>query len=501
MSEDYERLLELLAEVSDLQSAASVLGWDELTYMPEGGASARGEQMATLSRLAHERFTSDAVGQLLGKLEAAGVGHGDEPADLVVHETRVQYDRMKLVPGHWVSRHAEASSKAYQAWAQARQAKDFSLFAPDLQVQVDLAKERGSYVPTAADSYQGLLYFHEPDFSVDELDRLFGDLASFLSPLLKEISAHSQRVDRSWTDVEWPEADQWRAFRLATEAIGFDYRHGRLDPTIHPFETSFDIDDVRLTTRVIPRDLFSGFFGSLHEAGHGLYERGMPVAFRRTPMAQAPSSGMHESQSRLWENQVGRGRPFWQFFFPRLQALFPEQLRGKSAEDVYRAANWSGPSFNRTEADEVSYNLHVILRFRLERRLFAGQLTVSELPAAWREETRALLGVEPADDLIGVLQDVHWSHGGFAAFPSYTLGNVIAAQLMAAARRALPGLDQDFTRGEFSGLLGWLKREVHQQGARFTTKALVERATGEPLGIGAYRAYIEEKYRELYALR
>lgn len=501
MNEDYQQLLDLLAEVSDLSAAVSVLNWDELTYMPEGGARARGEQEATLSRLAHQRFTADSVGRLLERLEGLGLGKGQEAADLVVHETRVQYDRMKLVPADWVSRHSEMSSRAYQAWAKARQAKDFSLFAADLQNQLDLAKERGGYVPSAADAYQGLLYFHEPDFTVAELDQLFNDLALFLSPLLKEISAHPERVDRRWTDVEWPEADQWRAFRLATEAIGFDYRHGRLDATIHPFETSFDIDDVRLTTRIVDRDLFSGFFGALHEAGHGLYERGMPVQFRRTPMAQAPSSGMHESQSRLWENQVGRGRPFWEFFFPRLEALFPEQLRGKTAEDVYRAANWSGPSFNRTEADEVSYNLHVILRFRLERRLFSGQLTVNELPAAWNQEMKNLFGIEPANDLVGVLQDVHWAHGGFAAFPSYTLGNVIAAQLMAAARRAIPDLDQAFARGEFSSLLGWLKTHVHQEGSRYTTKALVEQATGQPLSIDAYRSYIEDKYRQLYALR
>ncbi len=500
MDSDYQPLLDVLAEVSDLNAASAVLNWDELTYMPKGGARARGEQEATLSRLAHQAFTSDQVGELLANLEAKGVGSGSEPADLVVHETRIQYDRMRLVPSEWVGRHSAAASRAYQSWAKAREAKDFSLFAPDLEIQLALAKERGSYVPSAADPYQGLLYFHEPDFSVDELDRLFSDLAAFLSPLLAEISSHADRVDRSWINVEWPEAEQWKAFRAATEAIGFDYHHGRLDPTIHPFETSFDRDDVRITTRIIPRDLFSGFFGSLHEAGHGLYERGLPEAFRRTPMAEASSSGMHESQSRLWENLVGRSMPFWQFFFPRLQALFPSQLQGRSATDVYRAVNWSGPSFNRTEADEVSYNLHVILRFRLERRLFAGELAVKDLPQAWRQEMKTLFGIVPEDDLAGVLQDVHWSFGGFAAFPSYTLGNVIAAQLMAAARDDLPELDRSFATGDFSPLLKWLGTHVHQHGARYTTKQLVEVATGQPLVIGAYRAYIEGKYRSLYDL-
>lgn len=501
MNSDYQRLLDLLAEVSDLNAASAVLNWDELTYMPEGGARARGEQQATLSRLAHEAFTSDQMGALLSSLEAQGVGAGDEPADQVVHETRIQYDRNRLVPSDWVSRHTAAASQSYQSWAKARDQKEFSIFSPDLKTQLALAKELGSYVPTAADPYQGLLFFHEPDFTVEELDRLFSDLAAFLSPLLAEISAGSDRVDRSWTSQDWPEADQWRAFRLGTEAIGFDYDHGRLDPTIHPFETSFDRDDVRITTRIIPDDLFSGFFGSLHEAGHGLYERGLPEAFRRTPMAQAPSSGMHESQSRLWENLVGRSPAFWQFFFPRLVALFPSQLKGRSAEDVYRTVNWSGPSFNRTEADEVSYNLHVILRFRLERRLFSGALAVDDLPQAWRQESRALFGVEPKDDLTGVLQDVHWSFGGFAAFPSYTLGNVIAAQLMAKARQDLPTLDQSFSAGDFAPLLQWLRSNVHQHGARYTTKQLVQRASGQPFGIGAYRTYIEDKYRTLYGLR
>lgn len=499
MNEAMSRLRTLLSDVSDLEKTGELLGWDRQTNMPAGGAQMRGEHMATVSRLAHNIFTSDEVGQLLGGLEASGVGGGKTDEDFIVLATRRKYDRARKIPSDLVARHARTSAMAQEKWLEGRAKKDFGPFAPALKEVVAIQAEMAETIGGPGGPYDSLLDLTEPGFTREELATLFGDLKKVLVPLVREIGAHQDRVDASFLQQPWDERRQWQTTQEATRAIGFDFTRGRQDRSVHPFETAFSVDDVRITTRIDPNYLPMALYGSMHEAGHGLYEQGLPRRFMRTPVAEGSSSGMHESQSRMWENLVGRSLPFWTFFFPKLQEIYPEQLKGKTAEEMYRAVNHSHPSLIRVEADEVTYNLHIIVRFELEDDILNGRLKVEDLSSAWNKKMKEQLGIEPANDLEGVLQDIHWTFA-FASFPSYTLGNVISAQLFEAARKAIPDLDERHAHGDFSALLGWLRDHVHQEGAKYTTKELIRRATGKELTAAPYLDYIQGKFKGIYGL-
>ena len=489
-----------LREVWNISRASAVLGWDELTYMPPGGAQDRGEQEATLDRLAHECFTSDETGKLLARARAAGIGRGEGDDDVIVRVTEREYERARALPPSLVEERSRLAVAGHEAWVKARRANDFAIFAPTLKKVVETQREVAHLRGPALDPYTALLTATLPGFTADEIERLFDDLKRRLVPLVGRITAHADRVDPAPSSLRVDDDRQWQASLAAMRAVGYDFGRGRLDRTIHPFETSFGTGDVRITTRVDEDQWEFALFSSLHEMGHGLYEQGLPARWQGTPAGESSSSAIHESQSRFFENVIGRSRPFWEFFWPTLREIFPPEFARFSLEEMYRAVNRCGPTLIRTEADEVTYNLHVILRFEIERGLLAGTMEVNDVPRVWRDRMTDLLGVAPEDDLTGPLQDVHWSGGSFASFPSYTLGNVISGQLRETVRAEIPDLDALIRRGAFAPITGWLRENIYDLGAAYETKELVRHVTGHDVEAGPYLAYLEEKFSDIYDL-
>ncbi len=497
------RLAELrkrMQEIADLQGAAAVLHWDQATYMPAGGAPGRARQLATVERLAHEKLTDPQLGNLLEELRALeeSLPYDSDEASLI-RVTRRLYERASRVPADFVSELAWHRATTYDAWARARPANDFALVRPFLERTLTLSRELADFFPGYDHVADPLIdYVSEPGLKVATVRALFSELRKELVPLVQEI-ARRPPPDDSFLHRGFP-TDRQLAFSLeVARQIGYDLQRGRMDLTLHPFTTTFSLGDVRITTRVRQDDLSEALFGTIHETGHALYEQGIDPAFEGTPLAMVLSSGLHESQSRLWENLVGRSLPFWNHFYPRLQEVFPEVLGDVPLEAFYRAINRVRPSLIRTEADEVTYNLHVILRFDLELELLEGKLTVRELPDAWRERYRSDLGVVPPDDRDGVLQDAHWFEGIIGgAFQGYTIGNILAAQFFEAAQREHPDLLHQFARGEFRTLLEWLRDRIYRHGGKFTLAEMVERVTGGPLRIEPYLIYLRQKYGELY---
>ena len=498
------RLAELkrrLQEASDIASACAVLGWDQATYMPKGGAPARGRQGATLSRLVHERFTDPAVGKLLDGLMRHAEGLPEDADDAcLIRVVRREYDKAVKVPAEFVARRSEVASASYDAWTRARPANDFATMRPFLERVLDLSREYARYLSP---------YDHIADPLIDDLDdgmtvasvrALFDALHAELVPIVRAIAGQSM-ADDSCLRRQYPEAQQLDFSVAVIRRFGYDFDRGRLDKTHHPFCTKFSPGDVRITTRVKENDLGDALFSTLHEAGHALYEQGVNPAYEGTRLDSGTSMGVHESQSRLWENLVGRSRGFWEHFYPQLRQVFPEQLKAVPLETFYRAINKVERSLIRTDADEVTYNLHVMLRFGLELDLLEGRLKVKDLPEAWRTRFKTDLGLEPPDDRDGCLQDVHWYAGGIGgAFQSYTIGNILSTQFYAAATAAHPEIPQEMTRGELGTLHGWLHDNLYRHGRKFSPDEIVRRATGKPMTIEPYIAYLRGKYGELYRL-
>ena len=490
-----------LLEVNDLGSAAAVLRWDQATYMPPGGAEARGRQMATLGRLAHERFTDAALGRLLDELET---GAGDLPYESdeasLLRLTRREYERAVRVPAAFVSEMNEHGARSYQVWTEARPADDFARMRPLLERTLDLSRRLAGFFPGRDSIADPLIEFSDYGMKAASVRALFAELRTRLVPLVREITARPP-ADDSCLKQRVPEAAQLAFGLEVIRRYGYDLARGRQDKTHHPFMTKFSLGDVRITTRVREDDLADALFSTLHECGHALYEQGIRREYEGLPLAEGASAGVHESQSRLWENLVGRSRVFWEHFYPRLQAVFPAQLAAVPLDTFYRAINKVARSLIRTDADEVTYNLHVMLRFDLELDLLEGRLAVRDLPDAWRARMKADLGLSPPDDRDGVLQDVHWYAGLIGGeFQGYTLGNIMSAQFFAAATRAHPAIPGEIAHGEFGALHAWLRENVYQHGAKFTAAELVERATGAAMGIEPYMAYLEGKYGALYGL-
>ena len=502
MSESMERLKTILAEVTDLSRAAFVLEWDQETYMPPGGVTARSEQMSTLVRLSHVSFTSDEVGRLLSELEDETAGQPfDSYEASLVRVTRRDYDKDRKLPPELVSEIARAGSAAQPVWQKARREANFKLFAPALEKNVELNRRLADALGYEGRPYDALLDRYEPGLTTDELESIFAELKRAIVPLVADIARHADAVDdRVLYRGFDPNVQLKYALDLVTK-LGYDLERGRQDLSTHPFSTAFGPGDSRITTRV-SRDFFNEcLFGSIHEAGHAMYSQGHGEDIDRTPLWDGASPGVHESQSRLWENLVGRSLPFWKHFFPSLRSAFPEPLRDVDDEAFFRAVNRSYPSFIRVEADEVTYNLHVLLRFELENELLEGRLKVKDLPEAWNQRVQAYLGINVPNDREGVLQDVHWSSVSFGIFPGYTLGNLIGAQLMEKVRADIPGLDAQFEAGEFAPLLGWLRKNVHRHGRKFTPNELLERATGKPLSAAPWIAYARQKFGALYGIK
>ncbi len=499
--EAYTALLARVRQAAVLGSCASLLGWDERTYMPRKGSAHRGEQMALLARLTHEMTTAPVVGELLAAAEGSDLVR-DPASDAAVNvrEVRRGYDRAVKLPQRLVEELARVSTRAQQVWQEARQADDFEAFQPWLEKIVALKREEAQAVGYKGVPYDALLDEYEPGADTAEITRVFAALRQELAPLVQAIASSGRKAPRDILEREYPVERQQAFGRAAAAAIGFDFDAGRLDVTTHPFCSGVGPGDCRITTRYNPRFFNESFFGILHESGHAIYEQGLPAEHHGTPRGSYASLGIHESQSRLWENQVGRGRAFWDHFFPKAQATFPEALRDVKPDDFYFAINDVRPSFIRVEADEATYNMHIILRFELEQGLVSGDLKPADVPAAWAEKFRQSFGLTPPTNREGCLQDIHWSFGGIGYFPTYTLGNLYAAQFMEAAKLTLGGLNSDFRRGEFGPLKRWLNENIHSEGQRWRAATLCKKVTGRPLSHKPLLDYLRGKYAPLYGV-
>jgi len=494
-------LKDILAEVSDLSHAALLLEWDQETYMPPGGVQSRSEQLSTLLRLSHVRFTSGEVGGLLDSLEGKVDGDFDSDDASLVRVTRRDYEEARKLSPDLIAEVARAGSTARPVWEKARHDENYTLFAPYLEKNVELNRRIADALGYKERPYDALLNRTEPGMKTSELEAIFAELKEAIVPLVADIGRHADAVDDRVLRREF-DTDLQVSYALeVVKRLGYDLERGRQDISTHPFSSGFGPDDVRITTRV-SREFFNEcLFGSIHESGHAMYEQGMGRDIARTPLYGGASPGVHESQSRLWENLVGRGRAFWRYFYPSLQAVFHESLHNVDEETFYRAVNRSYPSLIRVEADEVTYNMHVLLRFELENEMLEGKLKVMDLPEAWNARVKSYLGVDVPNDRQGALQDIHWSFVSFGIFPGYTIGNLNGAQLMEKVRADIPDLDSQIERGEFGALLGWLRKNVHRHGRKFTPNELMERATGKPLTAMPWIAYVRKKFGALYGLQ
>ena len=500
-SDKLQALKDILAEVTDLGRAAALLEWDQETYMPPGGVQSRAEQLSTLLRLAHVQFTSEEVGRLLGELEdELGGSPFDSDEASLIRVTRRDYEQERKLPPDLVADVARAGSVARPVWEKARRDENFSLFAPYLEKNVELNRRIADAIGYEDRPYDALLDRSEPGMTTAQLEAIFAELKTAIVPLVSDITRHAHLVDDRVLYRGFDPNLQVPYALDVVKRLGYDLERGRQDISTHPFSTAFGPGDVRITTRV-SRDFFNEcLFGSIHESGHAMYNQGMGADIDRTPLWGGASPGVHESQSRLWENLVGRSLPFWRHFYPSLRSVFPEPLRDVDEEAFYRAVNRSYPSLIRVEADEVTYNMHVLLRFELENEMLEGTLKVQDLPEAWSARFNSYLGLNVPNDREGALQDIHWSFVSFGIFPGYTIGNLIGAQLMERIRADIPDLDAHFERGHFADLLGWLRRNVHRHGRKFTPNELMERATGKPLTAAPWIAYVQQKFGALYGL-
>lgn len=493
-----------------LKSIASLLGWDQETYMPRGGGDARAEQMALMAGMMHERGTSEELGNLIAGCEDENL---DDQQWACVREFRRDYDKQTKLDKTLVEELARTGSKAQDLWKEARKNNDFKSFAPLLASMVELSREkaRAFGIPQGGELYDALLDEYEHDATAKDVEAVFTPLGERLSALVKELQDSGQAPDDAPTTIHAPSERQHALGLHVLKAIGFDLNAGRLDITTHPFCEGLAPGDTRLTTRYDEKYFPGALYGTMHEAGHGMYEQGLPKSGTHegpggeaiesfgTPLADDISLGIHESQSRMWENMVGRSRAFWEWVYPEACDQFAE-LGKFDREEVYRAVNIVRPTYIRVEADEGTYNLHVMLRFGIERALISGDLSVNDLPGAWNERFKQMLGLDVPDDTNGCLQDVHWSFGLFGYFPTYTLGNLYAAQFWQTINKALPGLEDDFAKGDFGRLKAWLNENIHAHGRRYRAGELCEKVTGRPLESQPLMDYLGGKLREVYRL-
>ncbi|MFQ6603923.1 MAG: carboxypeptidase M32 [Fidelibacterota bacterium] len=493
-----------LRAIANLRAAASLLHWDQETYMPEGGGKARAEQVSLLESLAHERLVSDSIRGPLSELVDLDTGHVKDglsnEKNRLIYEIWRDYHRAAALPGEFVAELSETTARAQQIWANARKNNDFSAFAPILEKIIQLKKREIGYLGTKETPYDTLLDTFEPGMTSAVVTELFDEVRDRLVPLVQTIKASGVDTRQDILKQFYPADKQWSFGVSVLKDMGYDLTCGRQDRSAHPFTINFHPTDVRITTRIDDHDFLSGFSSTVHEGGHALYEQGLDPEWFGTPFGEAISYGIHESQSRLWENLVGLSRPFWQHYYPKLQAIFPENLGDVSLDQFYRAINTVKPSLIRVDADEATYNLHIMLRFEVERMVINDGLPVADLPHVWNERMESYLGIRPDSDANGVLQDVHWSFGGFGYFPTYALGNLYNVPIMNQARREISGLDEQIAAGKLSGLRDWLGKNIHTLGRRKTASELIEDLTGEPLSAGPFMDYLEKKFADVYQL-
>jgi carboxypeptidase Taq len=498
MSEKLNQLKQILGEIADLNRAASVLSWDQQVNMPPGGGEARGQQLATLGKLAQEKFISNEVGRLLDDLKNE---YADPETDdgAMIRVAARDYDKARRVPPEFVARQAVVASKAFEAWVEAKGRSDFSIFQPHLEKVVELVKEYVSFFPPADHPYDVLLDDYEPGMKTAEVQEIFGNLRSKQVELLKAI-AGAKQVKDDFLHKKYPEKKVWDFGETIIEKFGYDFSRGRQDKAPHPFETSFSVNDVRITNRFEPGSPLATLFSAMHESGHAMYEQGVDPAYERTPLANGTSLAVHESQSRMWENIVGRSLPLWEHFFPELKKTFPSQLDGVSVKSFYKAINKVEPSLIRVNADEATYNMHIMLRLEIEIGMVDGSVVVKDLPEIWNAKMREYLGIVPPDDAHGVLQDIHWSGGMIGYFSTYALGNIVSAQLWEAVNKDIRDLDDQIRRGKFDELRGWLRGKIHVHGRKYDPQDLVQKVTGSKINSDAYVRYLTTKYSGIYGL-
>ena len=494
-------LKQRLADVHRLRTTMGLLGWDQQTCMPPGGAETRAAQMETLSKIAHELFVGQETGCLLARAETEGKDlkeDSDEAALLRV--ARHDYDLEARLPTELVVETARVTTLAFAEWQEARAAGDYGRFAPWLRRIVELNRRRVDALGYSEHPYDALMDRFEPGMRTSRISAIFEELKAGLIPLVGRVAAQAERVDDAILRRDFDDVRQEAFSREVAARLGFDFTRGRLDRSAHPFTEGMGRGDVRITTRYERNWLPGALFGTIHETGHALYEQGIAPELDNTLLGTGTSLGIHESQSRLWENLVGRSQAFWTFFYPRLQEHFPESLADVGVDAFYRAVNRSAPSLIRVEADELTYNLHIIIRFEMELGLLSGEIGIEEAPAAWNTRCRDYLGLTPADDREGILQDVHWSSGAIGYFPTYTLGNVVSVQFFDQAVAEAPEIPEQIERGEFGGLGGWLRDRIHRHGRKYMPDELVRRVTGGPLRVGRYIDYLKAKYGAIYSL-
>jgi carboxypeptidase Taq len=499
MQEKLAQLKRLLQEAYDLEMIGALLGWDQATYMPPGGALGRGRQLALLARIQQEKITDPAIGRLLDELQpyAESLPYDSDDSALIRVSRRI-YEKETRVPPALVSEINNHNAASYQAWTVARPANDFNKIIPYLEKTIELSRKMADCFPGYEHIADPLIDYADYGMKTTSMRAVFSELRKALAPIVKAITAQP-KADDSCLRQNFPKQAQLDFGLDVIQRLGYTFERGRQDLTHHPFTTKFSLGDVRITTRVTENDFGDAFFSSVHEAGHAMYEQGINPAYEGTLLARGTSSGVHESQSRLWENLVGRSRSFWKFFYPALQAAFPSQFGNVPADTFYRAINKVEPSLIRTDADEVTYNLHVMLRFDFELALLEGKLAVKDLPEAWRERFKTDLGISPPDDRLGCLQDVHWFSGPVGgSFQGYTLGNIMSAMWYLQALQAHPEIPAEMEQGKFGTLHTWLKENIYQHGRKYTADELAQRVTGGPIQIGPYISYLKMKYGELY---
>ncbi|GGJ37093.1 carboxypeptidase M32 [Deinococcus roseus] len=499
--EQLKELKHLIGQISDLGGAMGLLSWDQETYMPPKGAEARAQQMATLARISHELMTGEKMGGLLEDLKGFEEQQAADSMDAaMIRVARRDHEKRTRIPVDFVEKASLARNRAHHAWIKARQESNFALFQDNLQEMMDLAREGAELVGYEDHPYNAVLDDYEEDAKVSEIKTVFASLRDQTLPLLRAVLDAGDATDYSILNRPLA-AEKQKDFALkVARDLGLSPEFSRLDTTTHPFQTNFSIDDIRITTRYDETYWPTALYGVWHETGHGLYEHGVNPELERTNLARGTSLGIHESQSRMVENMICRSRAFWQHYGADFSAAAPEVAADLSAEELYRAVNRVQQSLIRVEADELTYNFHIMLRFELELELFEGTLAIKDLPEAWNQKMQDYLGITPPNDALGVLQDIHWSSGLIGYFPTYSLGNLYACQLWNAAAQDLGDMDALIAQGEAHKIIGWMRENVHQYGKMYSPRELIQKATGAPLNADHYVKYLNAKYRDVYGI-
>jgi len=496
-----EKLKEKLAEIAYITSSVSILNWDRETNMPSKGASARARSVSYLSAVVHDKFIKINDNGLLADLKMQlDIGALSKADAVAVRETWRSFERERKLPEVFVKELAETTSKSQTGWTLARSKSDFKLFLPWLEKIIKLKKQEAELVGYKDSPYDALLDYHEPSMTAKKTADVLNDLKSFLVPFAAKIKNSKIKIEPEILKGKFPIERQIAFNKKIAQKIGFDFEAGRMDQSAHPFSISFHPSDSRITTRYDEKNIMDSVGSTIHETGHALYEQGLPAKHFGSPLAEPVSYGIHESQSRLWENMIGKSLGFWKYFYPALKKEFPAPFKNIPLQKFYESINCVRPSLIRTNADETTYNLHIILRFEMEKDLMENKISAKDLPEIWNQKMKEYLGVKPPNDKMGVLQDVHWSMGGIGYFPTYSLGNLYSAQFYGKMTKDIADVDDKISCGNFDAVINWLRKNIHSAGKTYTASELVKKVTGEELNSKYFSTYLEEKYKKIYQL-